>query len=591
MSTFLHPEAFLCAAGITQAAVQTTIDGKLIAQGWQRLTFDTTNFISDFIPPVGETIGDGRWQQVARIYYNTADISFSMYDWPTSNASTLMQRIYAKTGGAVQTIAYASSGTNFAITASCATSVLTVTATAGVLSIGSSIAIGGFIAYIASLGTGTGGNGTYNLDRALGTITSQGGTGQVASFVSGATGTAGSSASDNLYSLYCAMAASVDPNFTQWQITYWPGIGGTDSILLEKKTWTSSYCNVIGNVNVNFTQHAEAVTANIVSAQSIAGALFGKYAVTIDRANGFYVYMGIFSRSFHIGIKTTSSFFGPMFCYWSPNADAITMTPTNDPRFIWPLCHIQEGFFGLVTGTALAPAEIYNVRTTGIFVLGYVWNFSSTSNVNFNLSNPFSSNPWNGSNTPGIMTMFPALAHFSNQSETYAAYGLGLNTYSTNAGTVDVVNVASSPTPYTISNNSNFSLWIQSTAPAAYFEDVFAATSTNTDGNEVTSISGSPTPSGITLQQNLDDTTAYTTILLNTTTGMAASGTNYLVLNQEVFQYTGTSGGNTLTGVTRAFNASPQRKHFIGDIAQQGVWFIKINGGYLYCGPAKPVAS
>jgi hypothetical protein len=120
-------------------------------------------------------------------------------------------------------------------------------------------------------------------------------------------------------------------------------------------------------------------------------------------------------------------------------------------------------------------------------------------------------------------------------------------------------------------------------------EDIFV--STNTDGNEVTCLAGLQTPVGITLAANLDDTTAYTTITLNSTTGtdgktLAAAG--FVVLGQEVFQYTGTSGGNTLTGVTRAYNATPQVRHFIGDPVAQGGWFVKINGGYIYAGIPRP---
>lgn len=62
----------------------------------------------------------------------------------------------------------------FAITASCSTSVLNVTATAGVLLVGQQITGAGIPAgtTIASLGTGIGGTGTYNLSTTPGTVTS-----------------------------------------------------------------------------------------------------------------------------------------------------------------------------------------------------------------------------------------------------------------------------------------------------------------------------------------------------------------------------------------------------------------------------------
>lgn len=66
-----------------------------------------------------------------------------------------------------------------AVTASFATNVMTVTATTGVLAVGQAItaAVGATAlpanTYIASLGTGTGGAGTYNLSTTPGTIASQ----------------------------------------------------------------------------------------------------------------------------------------------------------------------------------------------------------------------------------------------------------------------------------------------------------------------------------------------------------------------------------------------------------------------------------
>lgn len=64
-----------------------------------------------------------------------------------------------------------------AITASFATSVMTVTVTSGVLAVGQAISGTGVPAntFIASLGTGTGGAGTYNLTTAPGTVGSAAG--------------------------------------------------------------------------------------------------------------------------------------------------------------------------------------------------------------------------------------------------------------------------------------------------------------------------------------------------------------------------------------------------------------------------------
>lgn len=511
MSNFLSYQTALIAAGATQAAIQTAIDAKLTAQGWQRITYDTTNFISDFIPPSGETIGDGRWRQVTRLYYNTADISISMYDQPIADACAQMYRLYAKTAGAVA---------------------------AGVTI-----------------------NGVT---------------------VNGAAGSAGSTANQNLYALWVALMQSADSNITNWKITYMPGIGGVDSILLERRTISLTVITITPNANVNGTAQGDAITAaGGATAQGIGAALLGKYAVIIDRTNGFYVYMDIFSRSFKIAIKTISNYYGPMFAYYAPNADALAMVPQSPAWALNPTCHISEGIYGLVNGTAAAPSVTYNCRTPNAFSISASWGYQATTPY---VNGPFNWNADGGYIIPGIFQTLTANGHYSSGVDTFVASPVGIQASVSFNTSIDLFNIALGALPYAPQN-----IPAEATGPAAFLEDIFV--STNTDGNEVTCLAGLQTPVGITLAANLDDTTAYTTITLNSTTGtdgktLAASG--FVVLGQEVFQYTGTSGGNTLTGVTRAYNATPQVRHFIGDPVAQGGWFVKINGGYIYAGIPRP---
>lgn len=517
MSTFLKPEAFLFIAGTTQGTIQTTIDGKLTAQGWQRITLDTVNFISDFIPPVTETTGDGRYRQVARIYYNTADISISMYDYPIVNSQAQMYRLTPGVAGAVA----------------------------------AGVTINGVL-------------------------------------VTGAVGSAGSTAKDNLYALWVALMQSVDANITNWQFTYMPGVAGVDSILMERKTISGTLITITPNANVIGAVQGDPVLAGTPTAHSLAAALVGIFTLTIDRTNSFYVYMGIFSRSFHIGIKTTSNYYGWGFCYWMPNADALAAIPTKANFLINSQCRIQEGFYGLVNGSAAAPTGTYNVRTPVAFGMTYAWNYVP-SNIT-SMGTTYNFNAAGGGAVPGYLVSFTVNGHWSNQTDTFTAYVIDTPT-ANYPGVIDLANVAIAPTPFVPATIGGNPPYVQASSPAVYLEDVFAASSANTDSNEVTVIAGIAQPSNITLQQNLDDTTAYTTVLLNTVTGLATVGTNYIVLNQEVFSYTGTSGGNTLTGVTRAYNATPQKRHFIGDQALQGGWFVKMNGGFAFMGLTRPVAA
>jgi hypothetical protein len=520
MSTFLKNEAFAVPPGTTQAVIQSTIDGKLTAQGWQRVTHDTTNFISDFIPPVSETIGDGKWRQHLRIYYNTADISFSMYDYPVTDAAAQQYRLWSKTAGAVSL----------------------------------SVQIGSETVTYA--------------------------------------GTSGSTANDNLYGLFVALKASVAADVTEWNITYLPGTftsGTVDAIFFERKTITGTIQTFTPNANVNGNTQNDPVLASTPSAGSLAGALVGKYAATIDRSNGFYVYMSIFSRTAIISIKTISNCFGPMFATWQVNADAIAALPPKPSWMSNNPCRIIEGSWGYVNGTAAQPAETYGVRFSNLYMLNTVWNYvTSTANLiiagNFNAAG-------GGGTIPGIMNSVQMNGHYLNNTDTHTSSPVGVfagTNDQSSVGLFDVLGCVVNPVAFT-PINGNYYLGRKGRIIGFPLDDVYAAAFYNTDVNEVTCVAGIKNSTAYTLQQALDNSSTYATVLLNTTTGLAADG--YVTLGQEVFKYTGLSGGNTLTGVTRAYNSTPLRYHYVGDEILQGVWFIKINGGYMYSGFAQPVAS
>jgi hypothetical protein len=88
-----------------------------------------------------------------------------------------------------------------------------------------------------------------------------------------------------------------------------------------------------------------------------------------------------------------------------------------------------------------------------------------------------------------------------------------------------------------------------------------------------------------TLNQAMDATTAYTTLALTSTAGLAAAG--FVIVEAEVIQYTGISGNN-LTGVTRAKYGTSMQTHWAGDTVAQALWYTIINGGALLFGAVKP---
>lgn len=515
MSTHLSIEPFSIAPGATQATVKSTIDNKLIALGWQRVTNDTTNQISDFIPPSSETVGDGAWRQHLRIYYNTADISFSMYDYPIVDAVAQQYRIVAKTGGAV----------------------------AAAITIGSTT-------------------------------------------VTGATGSAGSTANDNLYALYYELTQSVASDVTGWQITY-HSRESLHVILLERKTISGTLVTFTPNANVTGATQSEPVLAGGVPSNTIAAAALSKYSVTIDRTNGFYCYMSVFSRSITLSVKTITTVSNVIFGTWQKNADALAALPATPSWLLNNPCRITEGVYGTSTGTAAAPGEQYNVRSSNAFMMSQGWTYVSTSAALTAGGNVNSAG--GGGTIAGIIQSYQANGHYSNTIENFTADPLGFTTGYAVDGIFDVFGMVLNPTGKAIGNMTSYACQAKGRMAGIPLDDIFCASAANDDASEVTCVAGVKSATSYSLQQNLDNTSSYTSLLLNTTTGLAAAG--YVVLDREVFSYTGTSGGNTLTGVTRAYNGTPMLYHFTGEQVTQGVWFIKLGGAYMYAGTTRPTAS
>lgn len=505
MSTFLAYRTNLFAASTPAGTIQSTIDGYLTAQGWQRITYDSVNFISDFIPPVSETIGDGKIRQVIRITYSTSAINVGMYDQSLGNIQGQMYRLYSATAGAV-----------------------TVSAT-----------INGVLI--------------------------------------SATGTTGNTASQNLRLLYDALKSSADPSITDWVYTLIPGVGGSDSILMERKTISATLITITQS-NVIGATFSDPVTAAYAPARNTGLATPGNgftQAITLDNTNGWYLYMDIFSRSFKISSKTVTAFYGPVFAGYMPNADALAMVPSS------PYCHIAEGYWGSsVAGSASAPNGAGTVLFTHAWGFTNNWYYSSSGAWNNGFVNPMGG--FQGPMLQDVIAGSPSTgSSMYPLAATPGGFGQPLSVY-TQLYRFSVYNAACYSNTYQTSTSPGVNMDVMT--PGTMLEDVFL--STTNDQSETTCAAPLAAPTGITLQQNLDATTAYTSILLSTVTGLATAG--IVLLDSEVFLYTGVSGGNTLTGVTRGYNGTPQAAHYIGDSAKQGGWFVKMNGGYIFAGLARP---
>lgn len=407
--------------------------------------------------------------------------------------------------------------------------------------------------------------------------------------VTGATGSAGSTAAQNLRALYEALRDSVDANVTDWDF-YWIPDNGTLAdtaayILMQRKTVNATKITVTVNAN---TTKVSAMTANNYMAVQSAGqfSTFGFQSghttspkvITIDLINGFVYYMTVFSRTFLIATKTNTGFFGPIFATYVDHAAAIAAVP--DTRFCTPI----ELFIGKMDEAQGPGAYSQYMRPTHWWRMGE--SGASISGATVPMSSDALSyqgtHPWYGLNIPRIWSDRPAWSSTGGSYLDIVAEGLGgfVNNgyYDYFLDGIPVVSIGLHPTK-SYDGGSPYGTII---VPGYKLDDLFRSQLAYTD--EVLHLVEYE-PVTVTLAQAMDATTAYTTI--NITDASALQTAGFIIVDREIFQYTGKTG-NQLTGVTRGKYGSKQVKHYNLDTARQGAWFVKIKESAMFAGWQKP---
>lgn len=396
--------------------------------------------------------------------------------------------------------------------------------------------------------------------------------------VTGAVGSAGSTANDNLRELFYALKDSVNATITGWDHWY----NGTDTIICTNKTITTNkVCSV--NANVNYFAQDAPVLSGARSGWANVDSSFG-YPVTIDLTNGFIIYMEIWSRSFSIATKCLAGFTGPIFACYVDHADAVAATPSTGK------CTPIE----LVVGNSGSDGTAAVGRVTHWWTTSNGWGNRSVSSVETtSRTNSYETvpdwNPFTGGSTPleasdsglawgyymgndvALQMTFGKLATVASASalDGYKVAGVGL------MGALHALDTS-------YMNAVRF-------VPTLILDGVNKWSGAEPNEACVMAVSVPPTVNGtgVTLQQALDSTTAYTSITLSGTTGLSASGGGF-VIGTEEFTYTGLSGGTTATGVTRAQNGTTAARHFIGDTVRPVTWYMKLNYGAICNGNTKP---
>lgn len=398
--------------------------------------------------------------------------------------------------------------------------------------------------------------------------------------VSGATGSSSSTANDNLLSLYYALRDSANVTITGWDHWY----NGSNTIICTNKTIAAAVtCSA---TNVTYTAHAAPVQSGALSGYAAVDSTFGP-SVTIDLTNGFVYYMSIFSRTFTLATKCIAGAFGPIFASYINHEYAVNACPTEgwctpieltmgDSSSTNPTAGVRF-IHGWSIPVQYTHHAITNQSTASIIGNGDVYDF----------------NPWTGHGSPIKPTDCPPSHTAGGYNGTYAYWDsllifgiIGLEV-TIDYGLSKLFKIL--PIAYGGSNpgvqTQNAVRWI----PPMQLPDIYKwigsepnETSCLANPQQAVGVNGQ----GITLEEALDASSDYQTLLLSTVTGLDPAGV--VIIKKEAFTYTGTSGGNTLTGVARGANGTTKVRHFVDDQVEPGTWFMKLNGAAMCCGPTQP---
>jgi len=400
--------------------------------------------------------------------------------------------------------------------------------------------------------------------------------------VTGATGASGSTANENLCSLYYALRDSVDATIADW--TFW--YDGATHIVATRKTIGAAQ-TISVNANVTYTALGSPVLSGATSDFARVGITLAP-SVTMDLTNGFVYYMAVFSRSFLLGTKCLSGSYGPIFASYIDHDTAVELTPLSE------FCTPIELIVGTASNSGLEPTG----RPTHWWSIPSNYGTHAAGNTGDSYicvgNSDYTKPEWHA----WTCACLPFIA--SDVTLSYVTYG-GVsytNTWSTllsfrrggldigDSSDLDTLKVASGISPrYTIETPHQDSVRFTESFP---LPDVHVWI--GSEANETCALvyernlyglnSGIPT-----LQEAVDATTAYSTLTLSSTTGLPSQGG--FVIGVEQFNYTGISGSD-VTGVTRAQNGTSMMRHFVGDAVHLTSWFMKINYAALMCGPTKP---
>ena len=187
--------------------------------------------------------------------------------------------------------------------------------------------------------------------------------------VTGTTGSAGSTASDNLRALYEAIRASADPNFTDftWSYSYPPAQGANDAYDYIFGTRKTAGIHPTYSVNANVTAILTGINqVPVHSDLNWPSVTYGTVNdVTCDLVNGFVYYLQVSQRGVALGTKTNTNYYGPIHAVFTEHQRALDGIPIGYEDKLIPV-EILVGRDDVATGVSACQSFAYPSHVYGI---------------------------------------------------------------------------------------------------------------------------------------------------------------------------------------------------------------------------------
>ena len=378
-------------------------------------------------------------------------------------------------------------------------------------------------------------------------------------------------AAQNLRYLIEALAASTNDTISDW-IWQWSPAPVQNSYEpyayiygIRKTAAVNQAVSVAGCLGGTSGNYAAAGLQSYSVARVSPGA-----TIPVDLASGFISFIQVSARGLAIGNRCNSGYYGVIHAVWGDHHFALDSMPAPTPGWEQFLSPIE-----LMVGPDQSESTISDVA---IGLTAKVWNLGQCANNLVGSDGFWGAHPFTRVWPRGVFIDCNVGAN-ANSNINYLISGSSptCNT------TLDDWPIHRVEGRETFISNGNFTYQRAAIIPTIQTEDWWRYRGGSPNENALCGAKDAPFA---TLTTALTRGGTDTSIGLSSVAGRPATGT--VIIEGEPIPYTGISG-NTLTGCSRGAYGQEKAAHAVGTAVSQGHYWVKINGGLIYCGLQQPV--